>query len=252
MYRTGLEPMWQFYTDYQITQAPADAGPATIDWDRFIANAPRRGFDIDRFFTWRRWFDYGTGIAGDLQSHVVDGVNMIVEMGIPESCATQGGIYFWKDGRDVPDVWNASFNYPSQDLQVTFSCEFHNQHYGEWSHLFGRDMSMEVSPNAVKLYAEQHTDRYREMQAAEREKMASRGLSPRGRIEVPAVYEYSGRDGLQPTSHMHDFLTCARTRKQTRCHMDVAFHEAATVAMSVQSYQEQRMVRWDPVREEIV
>jgi hypothetical protein len=93
--RTGPFQEWKFYTDYHISKPPDDASPETIDWARFIANAPRRPFDIDRFFTWRCYWDYGTGIAGDLLSHLWDSVNMVAGMGIPESAVTQGGKYFW-------------------------------------------------------------------------------------------------------------------------------------------------------------
>ena len=49
----GNLPPWEFYTDGTIKEMPEDAGPQTIDWERFIANAPYRPFDAQRFFTWR-------------------------------------------------------------------------------------------------------------------------------------------------------------------------------------------------------
>ena len=43
-----------------------------------------------------------------------DAVNGIAEMGIPETAATQGGKYFWKEDREVPDMWHVLFDYPKR------------------------------------------------------------------------------------------------------------------------------------------
>jgi predicted dehydrogenase len=151
--RTNTFPEWRFFTDYQITEMPRDASPETIDWNRFLANAPtQRPFDPVRFFNWRCYWDYGTGIAGDLLSHIWDSVNMVMGMGIPESASTQGGLYYWHDGREVPDMWHVLFDYPKQNLAVNFACTFHNRRVGEVVQYLGRDMTMEVSPEFCRTF----------------------------------------------------------------------------------------------------
>ena len=84
--RTNPWPEWQFYARYDNQQLPADATPERIDWERFQEYAGvRTSFDPERFFRWRCWWEYGTGIAGDLMSHQWDGVNLILGMGETEA-----------------------------------------------------------------------------------------------------------------------------------------------------------------------
>lgn len=85
--------------------APEDASEKTIWWDRFLGNAPKRPFDAQRFFAWRNWRDYGTGVAGDLFVHVIASVHYIMDAIGPEKIYTTGGIHYYKNGsRDTPDV----------------------------------------------------------------------------------------------------------------------------------------------------
>jgi len=248
--RSGASSAWKFYTDYSITEMPKDASPETIDWNRFIANAPKRSFDAERFFTWRCYWDYGTGIAGDLLTHLWDGVNMIMGMGIPESAVTQGGTYFWKGDREVPDMWHVLFDYPKQDLAVSFACTFHSSHVGEIMEFLGREQTLEVSPQFCRTSLAEWKPEYQAKRSASREKASQLGL-PAGSLQVTPDYVF--QDGeLEVTSHMADFIDCVRTRALPRCHVDRAFEEAVALLMSVEAYKRNRKVRWDPVKETIV
>jgi predicted dehydrogenase len=248
--RAEATPEWKFYTDYDIHEMPKDAGPDTIDWERFIANAPKRPFDAERFFTWRCYWDYGTGIAGDLLSHLWDSVNMVVGMGIPESAVTHGGLYFWQNDREVPDQWMVMYDYPKQSLAVCFACNFHNNHVGELAQYLGRDMTLEVSPEFCRTYSPEWKPEYEKKAAQARNAAVKAGMKWEDATVPP---DYSLKPGeLKVTSHMQDFLDCVRSRALPRCHVDRAFEEAAALLMSVEAFKQERKVRWDPVKEEIV
>jgi predicted dehydrogenase len=237
--RTNPWPEWQFYTAYDINETPKEAGPDTIDWERFQAQAPKKHqFDVQRFFRWRCWWEYGTGIAGDLMSHQWDGVNMIVGMGIPESCITQGGLYFWKNDRDVPDQWHVVFDYPGKEMSVSFGCSFHNRHQGTNTYILGRDASIEVHTGWCRLYEGEWKPE------ATAKMKANNGV-------LPPLYEMK-RGELEVTSHMRDLIDCIRSGKKTRCDIDRAWEEAVTIMMSIESYRRETKVKWDPRREEIV
>lgn len=242
--RSAVLPQWKFYTDYNIHELPKDAGPDTIDWERFTANVSKRAFDPERFFRWRNWWEYSNGIAGDLMSHLWDSVNMVLEMGIPEACYTQGNLYYWNADQEVPDMWHVLFDYPAKQLAVTFNCNFHNDHVGELEQYLGRDGTVEVSPRFCRYYGAEWKP---ENQQKMREFFKTAGPNA-----VPPP-DYALRRGeLEITSHWQNFIDSVRSRERPRCHEDRAFEEAATIIMSVESHRRDRKVRWDPVREEIV
>lgn len=227
--RTDAIPQWKFYGDYANHILPADASPQTIDWERFTAAAGKRPFDAERFFRWRNWWEYSSGIAGDLMTHLWDSTNFMIEMGIPESCMTQGGLYFWKKDQEVPDTWNAIFDYPKQDMVITFGSNFQSKHAGDMVQLLGREGTVEVGRDYMRYY--------------EAEWKPGVGTAP--------AYTFKKGD-LEVTTHWQDFVDAVRKRTRPRCHVDHAFQEVATLCMSLESYRQERKVRWDPVKEEIV
>jgi predicted dehydrogenase len=100
---------------------PPDASPETVDWDRFLGKAPKRPFDAVRFFRWRNYRDYGTGVAGDLFVHLFSGMHYVVGASGPTRVYATGGLRYWNDGRDVPDVMMGLFDYPKTARHPAFN-----------------------------------------------------------------------------------------------------------------------------------
>ena len=244
-----------------------EGSPETIDWEQFEGPAPHKvPFSLERFFRWRCWFDYGTGLSGDLLSHEYDAANQILELGIPKSAVASGGIYFFQDGRDVPDVFQAVFEYPERNLTLVYSATLANGK-GRGKMFMGHDASMEVG-YTLNVTADQESTRYKEkiMNNIINTSLPLFTFQPglKGIDTVTSATEqyfmtrglmYTMRGGRPVnTTHLHlkDWLDCIRNGGQPSCNIDRGFEEAVTCHMATLSYLEGRKVGWDPLNRKIV
>lgn len=105
---------WQYTIPPGVTEAE-------VDWDRFLGSAPKRPFEPIRLFRWRNYRDYGTGVAGDLFVHLFSGLHTVTNSIGPKSVYATGGVRYWNDGRDVPDVMLALVDYPETQSHPAFT-----------------------------------------------------------------------------------------------------------------------------------
>lgn len=102
---------------------PPDASPQTIDFDAFLGDTPKVPFDPVRFFRWRNYRAYGTGIAGDLFVHLFSWLHWVIGSDGPTRIYGSGGLRYWKDGRDVPDVLTCVVDYPQAATHPAFNLQ---------------------------------------------------------------------------------------------------------------------------------
>ncbi len=129
---------------------PPDANPKTVDWERYLGNAPKRPFDAQRFFQFRNWWDYGTGIAGDEYVHLLSRVHYLMGVQYPESAVASGGIYQWKGDRDVPDIHNTLYDYKAFQVQVSANL-VSNWEGGEIVRFMGDKGTIELTEEGARL-----------------------------------------------------------------------------------------------------
>lgn len=232
---------------------PADASPETVDWDRYLANTTKRPFDPLRFFRWRNYRDYGTGVSGDLFVHLFSSLHFITSSVGPNKVMATGGLRFWKDGREVPDVLLGMFDYPETPAHPAFNLSLRVNFVDGTSgstylRMVGSEGAMDVTWDDVYLRKNLVTD---PMDAflAEKTSEFDKALGERKRMLPPAEAHYKAEEGYKGAHYDHftHFIDGVRTGKPVIEDAVFGYRAAAPALLCNDSYFEEKTVRWDPV-----
>ena len=235
---------------------PPDASPQTVNWDQFLGPAPKRPFDLNRFFRWRCYWDYSGGIATDLFVHLVSWTHFIVDAKMPKAIVATGENYRYQKTHEVPDTVNALLLYP-EGFTANLSCTFNNEH--------GAASGLEILGTKGSLLLRGGTLTFRPEPARENNRWVVDSWpealekayydDPKVQaIESPSTWPgqiSAGEESWQPEGrdagylHIENFLASVRTRHQPV--EDALFgHRAASCAHMVnRSIRDKRMVEWD-------
>jgi predicted dehydrogenase len=242
---------------------PPDASPANVDWDRFLGSAPKRPFEPVRLFRWRNYQDYGTGVAGDLFVHLLSGLHIATGSAGPDRVMASGGLRYWKDGRDVPDVMLAVLDYPAQQahpefnlvLRVNFKSGLPQEEFGfrfigsegtmtttmaslvleKTSPEAEPGMSISTFPKAVQeRFLKEYRQKYPDM------KPSADGMRPDTRQHFAPPRGYDAHK-----DHHRVFYEAVRSRKRPVEDAEFGFRAAGPALLCNTSYFEKRICRWD-------
>ena len=112
------------------------------------------------YFNWQKWFEFGTGPAGNQFTHEFDGVNQVMELGIPKTVIATGGNYYFKDPRDIPDVFNVVFHYPHKGLSLTYDCTLRNTNVRPMTFM-AEEGTMKVGVT-LSVYPDSRSEKFKE------------------------------------------------------------------------------------------
>jgi len=234
---------------------PPDASPSTVNWEQFLGPAPKRPFDLERFFRWRCYWDYSGGVATDLFVHLVSWYHHALDVKAPSTVLAAGANYRYKATHEVPDTVNALLMYP-EGLTANLTCTFNNaQGTASGLEILGTEGSLALRGGGLHFTPEVVRNDNRWIvaswpEAAERayyddpkvQKVESPFLQPGSLHEGAESWQSEGRDDT--FTHIANFFDCVRTRTQPV--EDAAFgHRAAACAHLVnQSIREKKIVEW--------
>jgi predicted dehydrogenase len=231
---------------------PPDLSPETLDWDTWLGTAPKKEFDALTFARWRCWKEYGTGVAGDLLVHLISGMQFVLGINeVPERVMSYGGIYRWKDGRNMPDVQSVLFEYKNVPVYMrltlgTESAEV-TRFMGSKGLIELTEFSLSYSPQAgVDLEPSYYSASFpQKMRDAYVTEWHARNDPKPGQEPAPESLSFRGHDYDDQTPHLWKFFQATRSRQPVL--QDAVFgHNAALGChMANASYFTGQIVRWD-------
>jgi predicted dehydrogenase len=244
---------------------PTDAGAATVDWDRYIAGTERQPYDGKKFFWWRNYRAFGTGVAGDLFVHLLSGIHFITGSKGPARIFSTGQIAYWKDGRDVPDVMTAIMHYPDTAehpaFELTLRVNFISGQ-GETSTVkfYGSEGVLDMGYNGFTIHHRKMPkapgiggwDSLGTYPKAMQEELL-RQYSERWPADqrepgtpAPTVYQLpAGYD--EHYEHLANFFNSVRSGSPVVEDPVFGFRAAAPCLLANESYFSNRVIDWDPV-----
>jgi predicted dehydrogenase len=241
---------------------PLDASTATCDWKRFLGTAPDIPFNAEHFFQWRKWKAYGSGVAGDLFVHLFSGAHFVTGALGPTRGYATGGIRFWNDGRDVPDVMLALFDYP-EGFNLSLHVNFVDG--GEESEglvFTGSEGTIEIVGNTVSVTRVPREAEpglsigtftgamQQRINATYRQKYPANHPSS---APASAFERYAAPRGYSDSyDHFKNFFDAVRSRKAVVEDAQFGYRAAGAALLSNISYERGSSAGWDPVKMKLV
>ena len=214
------EPQWH-------RKPPAELTAENVRWDLFLGrngngSKKKPPFDAHRFYNWRFFWDYSGGNVTENMVHQMAFWQKAMNLGIPQAATMTGGVYLWKDGREVPDTIDVTLEFP--DMTLVWNAGFGNAHDPFGDEVLGTDGTIIKNRHGVRYYPE--------------------------KINRSDAGEQSG--GSQGVNHIANWLECLRTPQEPNASVELGFRSAVTCHMANKAYREKRRVVWDAAREAAV
>ena len=235
---------------------PDDASTQTIDWNGFLLDAPSHDFDPRRFFRWRCFRDYGSGLGGDLFVHLLSGIQVITGMNTPADRAySSGGLYHYRDGREFPDLLETVYDFPSANggVQLHLHCNQNNDNGDEGLAFYGSTGTMVMTGKTVTFTPQDVRPKFEGygwggMTQAQRKKGMEewKAAHPDPLPPLPDSESFSLPQGYDDTAvHIANFFNAVVTREHVV--EDEVFGNNAAIGchLANQSFFHRSIATWD-------
>ncbi len=207
-----------------------NASPQNLDWDLWLGDAPKIPFSKERYFRWRKYWDYSSGILGDLFPHKLNPFMLAMsDWSYPQRVSCTGGIYLDTDKdqpqREVADTTMMLVDYPSNHTVFVAGSTINEQ--GVPEEIRGHKATLYFGGNGVEVRPEApYSD---EVEAGTVELIQNDDIKPGESIE----------------QHERNFLRCVRSRKAPNCSVDLATPVMVALAMAELAYKTNQQVQFD-------
>ena len=222
------------------TAGPYARGEDYIDWDMWLGHkwglAPKIPWNPEHFFRFRKYWPYNGGVATDLLYHRLAPllIAIVGEKGeYPLRVNASGGLYILKDGRDIPDVFSMTVDYPSEFTIHLLSILTNNTQLP--TRICGQYGTIELTGNPVLTGNGDFIEEFKEM---------NKGYT---QVTLPAKRTEDPYKALQG-----NFMEVIRKGGILYCGIDLGTATMVAIKMGVESYRQKKTMIWDAENEKVI
>jgi len=233
---------------------PADPNK-DLDWDLWLGweygLAPKIPYDPERFSRFRKYWDYSGGLATDLLYHTY--AHLCIGLGNQKPFRVMGSGAFpvhgpENDHRETPTIFHILADFPTQHTLHLVASQEQTDGLGD----LVRGQKASLSPGGPGLIVRPQ-DPFRDEMAelaktlpcyegAEQVTEQRDGKTVLTEIRVRSKYGWD---------HIGNWLQCIRSREQPTLNAERAYITQLPISLSVRSFREQRVLMFDPEKDEV-
>jgi predicted dehydrogenase len=218
------------------TAGPDKEGEDFIDWDLWLGHAwglaPKIPWTPEHFFRFRKYWPYNGGVATDLLYHKLAPLLLALRGPrgeYPARVNAVGGLYVEKDGRDIPDTFLMTADYPSNFSIFLVSTLTNDEQIPD--RIYGKYGTMDVGGEPF----------LRGNGDFEEEFKAKNGGLKEIRIPVEPRRDMEG-----------NFIDVIRGTGELHCNVELGASTMVAIKLAVESYRQKKTMLWDVEKEKVV
>lgn len=229
---------------------PDSEPPAGLDWDFYLGPAPKVPFNRNRFLgTYRYFFDYSGGYITDFGNHRLDSAIEIMGENAPLSIAAAGGRFMLKDGGDVPDILQVTYEFPGF-IMTYESSNINGFGMGNRTpgHKYYNAQGEYDQPNGIALYGSRGT--------VFCERIGWETFPEAKTLRRPMGVGWLAREMTNVSDatkeHAANFIDCVRTRATPNADIEIGHRSTSIALLGNIAYKVGRKLKWDAKKEEFI
>lgn len=215
---------------------PGKSGDDYVDWDQWLGYryglAPKIDWNPEHFFRFRKYWPYNGGVATDLLYHRLAPLLLAIigpNGEEPARVSAGGGLYVEKDGRDIPDTFLLTVDYPSEFSVNLISTLTNDTQVPD--RIYGKHGTMDIGGEPVLRVNGDFAKEFKEKNGGKEE--AKIAVSPR-------------RDMVG------NFLDAIRGKGPLHCNVELGCATMIAIKLGVEAYRQSKTFRWDPVARKVI
>lgn len=191
-----------------------------LDWNMWLGPAKKKPWEPGRFFAFRSFWDYSGGCGTDFFPHILTPLIRTMGLKFPKRVTATGGQYQLKEGREIPDIFTITMEYPDGPSVLLIASLVNDS---------GLPMVIRGYQGTIKL------------------DLTHAVIEPQKAVigEVP-VEDFSAKRGWSLEEHFKDFLDCTKSRAKPRSNEVLGYQVMTALHMGIHSFQKGRSMEFDP------